>query len=72
VYVSIKAGDECDVFVLAQDLIQEGVAGGALRFQDTGLAAAGVNKQTNGEGRSDSRKKYVIFCGTPSSSRTNS
>ncbi len=48
-HFTVKLNDEGFIFIFAQDLIEESATGSALLVEDTPLAHAGVDKQTEGE-----------------------
>ncbi len=50
-HANVDLRHKCLVLALAQDLVEEGVACPALRFQDAELALAGVHQQSHGQGQ---------------------
>ena len=45
----IEVDEEGFVFVFAEDMVEEGAAGGAFLIEDVALAEAGVDEQAEGE-----------------------
>ena len=45
----IEVDEEGFVFVFAEDMVEEGAAGGALLIEDAALAEAGINEEAEGE-----------------------
>ena len=46
----VEVDEERFVFVFAEDMVEEGVAGGAFLIEDAALAEAGVDEEAEGEG----------------------
>lgn len=46
----IEVDEEGFVFVFAEDVVEEGAAGGAFLIEDAALAEAGVDEEAEGEG----------------------
>lgn len=46
-HANVEMPHECLILVLADDLVEEGVTGPALRFQDVDLALAGIHQKSD-------------------------